>query len=406
MKLAFWKKNKKDDKPKKKKSVFREWFDAAIFAIIAATIIRTFFIEAYTIPTGSMESTLLVNDYLFVSKVSYGPRLPMTPLALPLVHNSIPLVGGKSYVESVQWKYRRLPGFGKVKRNDVVVFNFPNNDTVMLNEPDKDYYQRVRQDTRPVVWNEGKVIYRPVDRRENYIKRCVAIAGETLEIRNSEVYVNGEKNKEYPHQRTHYRITASTPNFFIPVDEMEEKDIVRDPFGTHNSNVYEMDAETAAEVAKMQGVTSIEKVSFKELVPHYYQDVYPHTPKIINWDQDNYGPIVIPKKGMTVPLTLENIALYRRIISVYENNNFTIGADNKCYIDGKEVSDYTFKMDYYWMMGDNRHQSLDSRFWGFVPDDHIVGKASFVWLSYKKSFLNLGSWRWSRLFRGVKTLEK
>lgn len=406
MKLAFWRKDKKE-KPKKKKSVFREWFDAAIFAIIAATIIRTFFIEAYTIPTGSMEGTLLVNDYLFVSKVAYGPRMPMTPIALPLVHNTIPIFGGKSYVESVQWKYRRLPGFGKVKRNDVVVFNFPNNDTVMLNAPDKDYYQRVReQKSRDAVWNEGKVIYRPVDRRENYIKRCIGIAGDTVEIKNAVVYVNGKKVNEFPHQRLHYKVTAKNSNFFISVDEMEEKDIIKIPYNVENISYYEMDYETAQGIAKMPNVASVENVTFKELLPQYYQDVYPHTPRIFDWDQDDYGPIVIPKKGMTIPLTIENIALYRRIITVYENNKFELRSDNKCYIDGKEVNQYTFKMDYYWMMGDNRHNSLDSRFWGFVPDDHIVGKASFVWLSYKKSFLNLASWRWSRLFRGVKTLEK
>lgn len=413
MRLAFWKK-RKEDSGKKKKPVWREWLDAALFAIVAATLIRTFLIEAYTIPSGSMEGTMLINDYLFVSKVAYGPRMPMTPLAVPLVHNTLPVFGGKSYSDAVQWKYRRLPGFGKVKRYDVVVFNFPNNDTAMADDPARDYYEDVRNQGREAVWARTKIITRPVDKKENYIKRCIGIPGDKIEIMEGIVYVNGQKAEIFPHQRIDYQLQV-TPQFRLDMDYQEENHILyKGVNNTTGAIVLEMEYEAMQAVSKLPGVTSV--APYTE--PKGYTDgsgrsTYPQAPAVFPWNQDNFGPILIPKKGMSVSMTPANIAMYRRAIEAYEKNKFEL-REGKCFINGAEATTYTFKMDYYWMMGDNRHNSADSRFWGFVPEDHIVGKASFVWLSYGNSpspnqppdaYTKKGI-RWGRLFRGVGALQK
>jgi len=402
MRLAFWKK-KKEDPNKKKKPVWREWFDAALFAIIAATIIRTFLIEAYTIPSGSMEGTMLINDYLFVSKMAYGPRVPETPLAIPLVHNTMPLFGGKSYSESLHWKYRRLPGFGDVKRYDVVVFNFPNNDTTMLERPADDYYQMVRAYGRAQVWANYTITTRPVDKKENYIKRCVGIPGDKIEVRSGVLYVNGQKGTIFPHQRTEYVIKSST-NVSLSPDFIDEHNIlVNEHIMSDQSRqiAFDMEEETAEMVKKMPGVIDVVPYADgKGLVGAYAANwVFPQDTANHKWNVDDYGPILIPKKGTTIALTPENISIYERVIQIYEKNAFEI-KDNQIFINGKVANQYTFKMDYYWMMGDNRHQSLDSRYWGFVPEDHVVGKASFVWLSYGKKGI-----RWNRLLRGIHHLE-
>jgi len=400
MQLAFWKK-KKENPDKKKKPLWREWLDAALFAVIAATLIRTFFIEAYTIPSGSMEGTMLINDYLFVSKIAYGPRLPMTPVAVPLVHNTMPVFGGKSYTDAVQWKYRRLPGFGDIKRYDVVVFNFPNNDTAMADLPANDYYLEVRRMGREAVWAQHKIITRPVDKKENYIKRCVGIPGDKIEIIGGILYVNGQKAPIFPHQRIDYLVQAPE-NFYISPEFSEENNGIELKGRTDMGFVLDMEYEAAEKVKKLPGVTNVIPFS---LMPQGITGspgdwTYPQDPQNFKWNQDNFGPLVVPKKGATIQITPENIALYRRVIEIYEANKFEI-RDGRFFINGKESNQYTFKMDYYWLMGDNRHNSLDSRFWGFVPEDHVVGKASFVWLSYGE-----GGIRWSRIFRGVKTLEK
>ena len=397
MRLAFW---KKSDKPRKKKSVAREWLDAAIFAIIAATIIRTFFIEAYTIPTGSMEGSLLVNDYLFVSKVSYGPRVPMTPLAVPLVHNTMPVTGGKSYSDAVQWKYRRWWGFGNVERNDVVVFNFPDGDTVMMESPNEDYYAKVRELGREAVWATYTIDTRPVDKKDNYIKRCVGIPGDVLELKNGILHVNGPQAPIYPHSKLLYQVgTNNTP---LDMDVLEENDV---EVAGGNGSMYLLFIENE----KVELIRKLPNVIHFQLYGKPPGDVgtirewtFPQDTANFKWNVDNFGPMTVPKKGTTVQLTPQNIALYRRIIRVYEKNSLEETA-NGIFINGQPATSYTFKMDYYWMMGDNRHNSLDSRFWGFVPEDHIVGKAWFVWLSYKE---NLFHPRWGRLLRGVKTLEK
>ena len=402
MRLAFWKKNKEDSN-KKKKPVWREWFDAALFAIIAATIIRTFFIEAYTIPSGSMEGTMLINDYLFVSKVAYGPRVPETPLAVPLVHNTMPVFGGKSYSESVRLNYRRLPGFSDIKRYDVVVFNFPNNDTTMLERPADDYYQMVRAMGRDQVWANYTITTRPVDRKENYIKRCVGIPGDKMEIKDGLLYVNNQLGTIFPHQRTEYIIQSNT-NVSLSPDFVEEHDILINEHIMPNQSrqvAFDMEAQTADLVKKMPGVIDVIPFSDgKGTVGTFAGNwVFPQDTANHKWNVDDYGPIIVPKKGTTITLTPENISIYERVIKTYEKNDFEIKGD-QIFINGKLSNQYTFKMGYYWMMGDNRHQSLDSRYWGFVPEDHVVGKASFVWLSYGKNGI-----RWNRLLRGISHLE-
>lgn len=403
--MAFWKKKDTaaaetaagNNKNKKKKSVAREWADAAIFAIVAATIIRTFFFEAYTIPTGSMEGTMLINDYLFVSKLAYGPRIPMTPLAIPLVHNTMPITGGKSYTDAVQWKYRRIPGFGSVKRNDVVVFNFPAGDTVVVKYPDQDYYTICRASGRENVLANLEITTRPVDKKENYIKRCVAVPGDVLEVKDARIYINGNAAPLFPHSRLNYLVTTNGSMPGVDDDiELAER---------FNNTFYRYNLENA-QVAVMQKAPNV--ISVKPLIeypagvaPSSPSDwVFPHDTANFKWNRDNFGPFTVPKEGVTVMLSPQNIAMYRRIIRNYEGNTLE-ERDGKIFINGTETDKYTFKMDYYWMMGDNRHNSLDSRYWGFVPIDHVVGKAWFVWLSYGESGI-----RWKRLLRGISSLEK
>lgn len=397
MQLAFWKR-RHDAKQRKKKSVAREWLDAAVFAIVAATIIRLFFVEAYTIPTGSMEGSLLVNDYLFVSKLSYGARLPMTPISVPLVHNVMPLTGGKSYSDAVKWKYRRWPGFGDVERYDIVVFNFPDGDTIIKEMPDRDYYTEcLKPGGREAVKAQYTLDTRPVDKTDNYIKRCIGLPGDKLEIRNGVVFINNKQAPIFPHARQSYLVEAK--GFFNP-DEMEEMgaEVVNS-----ENNMYVVLIENAA-LPLIQKLPQIVKVTPLIYPAGVVGDVndWAFTRDTVNfkWNRDNFGPLVMPKKGAKVQLTPQNIALYRRIIDVYEGHDL-IEQNGQFMIDGKPANTYTFGMDYYWMMGDNRHNSLDSRFWGFVPENHIVGKAWFVWLSYGENGI-----RWKRLLRGVQTLSE
>lgn len=405
MNLKFWKK-KDVDPNKKKKSVLREWLDAGVFALVAATIIRTFFIEAYTIPTGSMEGTMLVNDYLFVSKMSYGPRIPMTPLSFPLVHNTMPITGGKSYTESVQWKYRRLPGFGDVELYDVFVFNFPNNDTVMLDAPDRDYYQEVRMNGWDYVHKTKQLITRPVDKRENYIKRCMGLPGNKIQIIDGNVFINDQPARVFNHQMITYFV--KTEGNFTVTQDFATKYFIRTaehiPASTEGFYLT-MSKEAAEAVSKLPGVTSVEMfTSGKEYVATGGFSVYPHHPQLFPWNQDNYGPIVVPAKGMKVNLTAENIIMYKRCIETYEGNKLEIKG-NEVFINGAKADSYTFQMDYYWAMGDNRHNSLDSRYFGFVPEDHVVGKASFVWYSSGPGGGYNSGIRWNRLFRGIGSLQ-
>jgi signal peptidase I len=401
MRLAFWKK-KEASQPKKKKSFIREWVDAAVFAIVAASIIRIFLVEAYTIPTGSMEGSLLVNDYLFVSKVSYGARTPMTPLAVPLVHNTLPFFNCKSYTELVQWGYHRLPGFGHIERNDVVVFNFPAGDTVALEvQQDQDYYSLLRNynNDRAFVKNNFTVLSRPVDKKENYIKRCVGIPGDTIEVRGGYLYVGNKLSKQYPHSKMTYTIATNgqvSLDEFVEEQDMNPEELNYDP----NSKMYiaNLSNDQVAAIKKMNGVIAIAPFVLDKNDTR--DNAFPNDTANFKWNRDFYGPFIVPKAGQQVTLSLQNIALYQRIIANYEHNSLDI-KDGKIFINGKEATTYTFQMNYYWMMGDNRHNSADSRYFGFVPDDHIVGKAWFVWLSFGNKGI-----RWNRLFRSIAHLEQ
>jgi signal peptidase I len=387
-----------------KKSGLREWVDAAAFAVVAATLIRTFVFEAYTIPTPSMEKTLLVNDFLFVSKFSYGPRIPNTPIAMPFVHHTIPFINTKSYSEAIHIPYKRWFA-SPVKRNDVVVFNFPVNDT-LINIPEfgsqTTYYQAERKYGRDFIWNQfgANITTRPVDKRENFIKRCVAIAGDTLQVINGRVFTNGiaQNENDYPNIQRLYL-------FSNPTKGMVSEETLA-PLGVH----VRESQQDIRELGKLVTITNAEMKNMnpanRALFMHYNDmrsgtadpenTLFPYfTDTSHSWTPDNYGPIWIPAKGATIELTPDNLIRYRRCIEVYEGND--IGINNgKIYINDQPATSYTFKMNYYFMMGDNRHNSLDSRFWGFVPEDHVVGKASLIWFSWE------GGPRWKRLFNSIR----
>ncbi|MBC9914215.1 signal peptidase I [Chitinophaga varians] len=395
MNLAFWKKNK-EGQPKKKKSTAREWLDAGIFAIIAATLIRTFIFEAYTIPTPSMEKTLLVNDFLFVSKISYGPRIPMTPLAMPFVHHTMPFTKStKAYSEAIKWKYKRLPGFSDIKRYDVVVFNFPEGDTVAIGAADPSYYNMVRQNGWQAVNNSYEIIHRPVDKRENYIKRCMAEAGDTLKIVHGVVYVNGQPAPVPPGSQHKYIVETTGDQ--LNASRLDELGIVGPEYTFDNNKyVYNLTPDNVAALKQFPIVKNISVYEESNYVDFNYSMVFPHDTAHFKWTEENFGPLYIPKKGATIKLDDNNIAIYDRAIRVYEGNTLE-QKEGKIFINGQPADSYTFKMNYYWMMGDNRNNSLDSRFWGFVPEDHVVGKAWLIWMSYGENGI-----RWSRLFRGIK----
>lgn len=368
MNLNLKKSTAKDKKGKTKKSAGREWFDAIVFAVIAATLIRGLFIEAYTIPTGSMEKTLLVGDFLFVSKVNYGARLPMTPVAFPFAHHTMPITGTKAYSEVIKWDYRRLPGLSEIKRNDVVVFNYPMDADAPFN--------------------------RPVDKRENYIKRCLAIGGDTISIRDARVFINN-KPAEVPQFGEKYYYVKSDGTDFNPqaIEDMK----IEAQRSSADEYIFNMTAEDAAVIKKWSNVKTVSP--YIRPAGEFDSQIFPHDPQF-KWNSDNFGPLIVPKKGWTVKLDSTNYPLYQRAISVYENNTIE-RQGNDVLINGKKADSYTFKMNYYWMMGDNRDNSLDSRYWGFVPDDHIVGKALFVWMSWDANGSFLNKIRWSRILDGI-----
>jgi signal peptidase I len=396
---AFWKK-KNPSNGKQTKAV--EWIDAIIFAVIAATFIRLFFIEAYTIPTSSMEKSMMVGDYLFVSKVAYGPKLPNTPIAFPFVHHTMPFsTTARSFSTLIQNPYRRLKGFGHVKNDDVVVFNFPEGDTVALKMQDRSYYDLVRQFGRERVWTDkqyfGDIIYRPVDKRENYIKRCIGIPGDSVAIKQGQVFVNGLPQKEIPGIQYIYIVSTNGEQF--SKEALDKLDITPTEVEMADSIYYMPLTKNSLEKLKQfRFIKSIKRyIKPAEMVD---PTTFPNDPKF-PWNLDNFGPIWIPKKGATVNLSLDNLPLYKRIIQVYENNKLEV-RNGQIFINGNPANSYTFKMGYYWMMGDNRYNSLDSRFWGFVPEDHVVGKASFVWLSLDKNKSFPANIRWKRFFMKVR----
>lgn len=409
------------------------WVDAIVFALVAVYFVNLYFFQNYVIPSSSLEKSLLVGDYLFVSKMSYGARIPQTPLHMPLTQHTLPVFNCKSYLEWPAWDYKRVGGLGEVQLNDIVVFNFPAGDSVATGVPAEDLYRLSYQagkelsqpidlsaltpeqertvydlyyamgrkyiDENPQLY--GKVITRPVDRRENYVKRCVGLPGQTLEIKNRIIYLDGKPNKEP--DNVQYRYLVHT-NGMLPEDFCHELGISQEDLMAYypEESVYNMSLTAQAKAAlenRKDLVVAIENVPDDDAGGLY--PVNKHT----GWTCDNYGPIWIPKKGETVTLTLENLPIYERPIKNYEGNDLQV-KDGKIYINGQETNKYTFKMDYYWMMGDNRHNSADSRFWGFVPEDHIVGKPIFIWLSLDpdRGWTD-GKIRWNRLFKFVDNIK-
>ncbi len=398
------------------RSTVREWADAIVFAVVAATLIRIFCFEAYMIPTPSMEKTLLVGDFLFVSKMHYGARVPNTPLALPLVHHTVPVLNIKSYLEWIKLPYIKLPSFEKVKRNDMVVFNFPAGDTVVLEEQGPSYYDIVRREAmkartdyntmRQMLWGSSHVhiTARPVDKRENYIKRCVAIPGDTLEVIDGILYINHAA--AYQPENLYEPYFIAFKSGIVPDHASYEQYQMEDisyRFGVLPDNHYIM-LMTKKDAEALRGVGVTEK-----LEPFFYkkgelqepiENIFPNDTANYKWNVDNFGPVILPKKGWSVELNDSVYQQYDRAIRVYENNTVE-KKDGKFFINGKEETTYTFKMDYFWMMGDNRHNSQDSRYWGFVPEDHVVGKAWFIWMSMNDKAKGLKKVRWNRLFNSI-----
>lgn len=350
-----------------RKTKTREWIDAIAFAVVAATLIRTFFIEAYTIPTSSMEKSLLVGDFLFVSKVNYGARAPITPVSFPFAHNTMPIVGGNSYIEWPNMPYMRLPGFQKIKNNDVVVFNYPAEDG------------------------------RPLDKKENYIKRCLGIAGDSLAVVNQQVFVNGVAAENPPKMQFKY---------FVQTDGTFDEKVAKRNDITEGGRVSDqgdfellLTKDAKDDLLQQSWVKKVENTLQAKGAGASY--IFPFKEEW-GWNVDNFGPIYIPKAGDNIKLDTVTYFIYERAIKVYENNPTLEMKDNKVYLEGKEITSYTFKQNYYFMMGDNRHNSADSRFWGFVPEDHIVGKALFTWMSLDPNETNIfKKIRWNRIFRGI-----
>ncbi|MGP1363434.1 MAG: signal peptidase I [Bacteroides sp.] len=402
----FWRK-----KGVKKQKVWVEWLDAIIFAVVVASIVRLLLFEAFVIPSGSMEKTLLIGDYIFVSKVSYGPKMPNTPLAFPFAHHTLPFTDHTpSFISSVQLPYNRRLGFGKVERNDVVVFHFPEGDTVVVGYQDRSYYQMLRDLGRERI-KEFQLLVRPVDRRENYIKRCVGIPGDVLEVRAGQVFVNNQAQPHFPDIQYNYEIqtngTAFNPRVLDKFGIYEDDRLYNSLTHQYLMPLTRRMVDTLQHFPNVRSMVQYNDVD-TELMGRY---IFPHDGR--GWTEDNFGPIKIPARGTTVVLTRENLPLYRRIIEVYEHNTLEVRPspvlnDSSAQIsdiyliNGEERSTYTFQMDYFFMMGDNRHHSLDSRFWGFVPEDHVVGKAKLIWFSTEKGKLFPFNIRWRRLFTVIR----
>jgi signal peptidase I len=391
MNWKFWEKGeKKEEKPKSK---VREWWDAVLFAVIAATLIRWLIMEAYTIPTSSMEKSLLVGDFLFVSKFHYGTRTTSTPLQVPLTHQKIWFTSIPSYVEWIKLPQYRLPGISHVKREDVVVFNVPG---IRQNNSDEDGY---------VLTDSSQWIDYPVDLKTNYIKRCVAVPGDTLVIKDRQVYVNGEALKNPPDMQFIYRMTATDILKDRALEQLEIDPIeARSYQVTKSGVVYTLPLSPGAREAILaQKNPLVKKIELAPTsggseTPYPYNHTRTYTDEYKAWNENNLGPLWIPKEGATISINESTLQLYGNTIVLYDHNDDAKIENKKLYIDGKEVTSYTFKQNYYFMMGDNRQNSLDSRFWGFVPEDHIVGKAFFIWLSLDRNRSFFNKIRWSRFF--------
>ena len=370
------------------KSSNGEWVSSIIFAVIAATFVHTYFIQPYTIPTSSLEKSLLVGDFLFVSKFHYGARVPMTTIAAPMVHDTIPIIKTRSYINKEQLPflaelpYMRLPGFQKIKRNEIVCFNWP-------------------VDTFKNMYYTDKHYYKPIDKKTNYVKRAVGIAGDTLEVINGYVYINGKKNQLPERAKLQFSyLVQPKKNKFNQKVMINNYDIT-DRFGPINSNyTYKFMGISDASLEKLKKDTNVEWIK-KDTLTKGVKDpsVFPQNPSY-NWNNDFFGPVYIPKEGATIEINKDNIPIYERLIKIYEDNDLYMEGDN-IYINGVKTNQYTFNQDYYWLMGDNRSNSQDSRSWGFVPFDHVIGKPVFKWLSIDYNGKGFNKIRWDRMFSTV-----
>ena len=417
------------------------WVDAIVFALCAVWVLQNFFFQNFQIPTTSLEKTMLAGDYLLVSKFHYGPRVPMTPLSLPLFQHSITIGSsnlGKSYIEKPQVDYRRMPGLTEMERYDIVVFNYPNGDTVCTKCENPDYYTLCRAYGRERVWNDkknfGEVVYRPVDRRENYVKRLVGMPGETLQIIDRQVMIDGKPLDEPKYLQHQYLVLGKGPI----TETYWRKEL--GVYTKGNGSTLDKDVELLQDMSLYEHL-GIEADSVTKVLPPLYKanmtremvekleksgkvqwvqdysNVYVDTPgsvypqnELSDWTSTNYGPLWIPKRGASIKLTDDNVILYGRCIRSYEQNLKTgkgqgnelvrVGKD-KYELNGKPAMEYSFQMDYFWMMGDNRDNSLDSRFWGFVPEDHIVGTPLFVWFSINQETGDFRSDRWFKRVKGL-----
>ncbi len=351
-----------------------EWVEALLYAVVVIMPLKLYFFGLYVIPSGSMEVTLLTGDYIFVDRLAYGPKMPNTPLSFPFVQHTMPFTDDTpSFVEWWESDYKRLAGYDNIKNMDVVVFNFPAGDTVALKWPNSTYYDLVRENGKEVIHSQSKVVYRPVDKRENYIKRCVAVAGDTLRFVDQQLFINGEKQTEE---------STVQYDYIVPQN------------GGYNASIKPL---TAGQVTAMQrsGIT----VKRHEM-NYPANSFFPHHPDLYPWTKDNYGPLWVPKAGETVALDLTTLPLYERIIKNYEGNSLEVVGED-IIINGEKATEYTFKMNYYFMMGDNRDNSADSRFWGFVPEDHVEGRAAFIWMSIEPGKNIFNGIRWDRMFNGI-----
>ncbi|KGI23173.1 signal peptidase I [Hoylesella timonensis] len=411
------------------------WVDALVFALVAVYFINLFVFQNYVIPSSSLEKSLLTGDYLFVSKVSYGPRIPQTPLTMPLTQHTLPVINTKSYLEFPHWDYRRVKGLGAVKLNDIVVFNYPAGDTICTELPyqteyynmvygfgqqiyaqnnggeinlntlnrqqQHDYFQQVYALGRQYIASNpvefGDIDSRPTDRRENYVKRCVGLPGQTLQIKNRIVYLDGKPNKEPENVQYTYYVKLKNE---IPESLIEELGISMEDLASLQRNGFmPLTKKAVRALAARKDIVESIRINTDATVG----DLYPQN-AVTGWTRDNYGPIWIPAKGKSIEIDMNNIAIYERPIRVYEGNQLEV-KNNQIYINGKLAHRYTFKLDYYWMMGDNRHNSADSRYWGFVPEDHIVGKPIFIWWSSDPDRKGFKGIRWNRLFRLVDNIK-